>query len=217
MVSFVTVKLGIDESAWLTLNTHIPKDQVSETIDVYLNVTSWDTDENETRWEIKKTDNQELFVFKITNADLVIASDLIYNKNMKTGKFYSIKTKIGNIGDIYAEDVLVILKVDGMEVLSKVIQHHGVNQVQEVSFEWKATEGSHRITIEIDPLGDIIEKNDQRHGTDNNLLTQRITVGEAEGSYAGIALTTWGVFAAIVIGGTLLILGIAYVVKRNRM
>ena len=216
-VAFATVKLGIDESAWLTLNIQIPRDQVSETIDVYLNVTSWDTGENETRWEIKKTDNREQFIFKITNADLVIASDLIYNKNMKTGNFYSIKTKIGNIGDIYAEDVLIILKVDGMEVLSKVIQHHGVNQVHEVSFEWKATEGSHHMTIEIDPRGDIIEKNDQRHGTNNNLLTQKISVGEAEVSYAGIALTTWGIFTAIVIGGVLLILGISYIVKRNRM
>ncbi|MDP7263943.1 MAG: CARDB domain-containing protein, partial [Candidatus Thermoplasmatota archaeon] len=121
---------------------------------------------------------------------------------------------IENIGDIHAEEVLVVFKVDGVEVDSTWVQLIGVGQAKLTYFTWVATEGEHDFTIEIDPYNDIIEKHDQNNGINNNVVSETVTVGETDLNVLGISGATWGIFALIVLAGVLVIVGIAAITKR---
>ncbi|MDP6156967.1 MAG: PQQ-binding-like beta-propeller repeat protein [Candidatus Thermoplasmatota archaeon] len=208
------IKLGIDESAWITIGFHIPVEQVAEILDVYINASSWDTYEGKVHEEVEEGDNQQTIIFRITNADLRIAAELTYLGGMEDGETYSVSTTIENIGDIHAEEVLVVFKVDGVEVDSTWVQLIGVGQAKLTYFTWVATEGEHDFTIEIDPYNDIIEKHDQNNGINNNVVSETVTVGETDLNVLGISGATWGIFALIVLAGVLVIVGIAAITKR---
>ena len=213
---YATVQLDIGETAWITMNVQLPVEQVKDVISVYVNVTSWDVDTSEGRAEVDETDNLEVLIFNIENADLLILKALTYADNMKGGETYSVSTTIGNVGDILAEEVLVVFKVDGIEVDSRRIQLIGVGQEKLVYFSWTARGGTHRLTIEIDPNGDIIENNDQYRGNNNNFLTEETTVEGISSSIFGISLGSWGIFAAIAVGGILGIIATGMLVRKVR-
>ncbi|MDP7264927.1 MAG: hypothetical protein QGH39_05125, partial [Candidatus Thermoplasmatota archaeon] len=88
------IKLGIDESAWITIGFHIPVEQVAEILDVYINASSWDTYEGKVHEEVEEGDNQQTIIFRITNADLRIAAELTYLGGMEDGETYSVSTTI---------------------------------------------------------------------------------------------------------------------------
>ncbi len=208
------VKLGIGESAWITISFHIPVEQVAELLDVYVNASSWDTYQEKVHKEVDEGNNQQTIVFRITNADLRIAADLTYIEDMVDGETYSVSTTVGNIGDIHAEEVLVVFKVDGVEVDSTWIQVIGVGQEKLTYFTWVATEGEHYFTIEIDPHNEIIEKHDQNNGINNNEVTETVMVSDSDLSVLGFSSQTLGIFAGIVLAGVLAILGIGALTKK---
>jgi len=209
-----TVKLGIGDSAWITVSFYIPIEQIAEVLDVYVNASSWDSYEGKVHEEVEDGDNQQTIVFRITNADLKIAADLTYLENMEDGETYSVSTTIGNIGDIHAEEVLVVFKVDGVEVDSTWVQIIGVGQEKLTHFTWIATEGEHQFTIEIDPYNDIIEMHDQNNGINNNEITETVKVGETDPTIFGFSSTTGGIFGLIVLAGVLAIVGIGAIMKK---
>ncbi len=206
--SEATVKLGMGESAWITLGAGIPMDQVAEVISVDVDVASWNLADGEARRETQDLNNRARIVFRIANSDLQIISDLLYEDELTAGETYSVGTTIANYGSIQAEDVLVVFKVDGETVDAKYVQLIGTLQEARVYFHWTATGGEHLISVEIDPDGDVIESNDHYRGSNNNVIKEKVVVDDSAFVMLGLSARWWGIFGAVALGGVLLIIAV---------
>lgn len=196
---FATFKLDIDQSVWITLNSNIPRAISDENISTYINVSAWDDGDEQTFVEKVKDDNQINILYLIDYAELLIIEEsLTYENNMKDGMDYSISIRVSNIGDIHAENVETVLKIDGEETYSMTIEVLGSGQNKFVSFPWTAKAGNHELEIIIDPIDEIVELNDQTQGVNNNVVKKKFTVEDKAIEVFGISAGSWAVFGGIV-------------------
>jgi hypothetical protein len=100
------------------------------------------------------------------------------------GNVLTIVVKITNYGDIDAENVDILMKVDDVKKKTQTLravkmQENNTLDVKTVIFSWVAEAGNHEIEIEIDPDWNIIESADQfihQGANNNNVISVNVDV-----------------------------------------
>jgi archaellum component FlaG (FlaF/FlaG flagellin family) len=124
--------------------------------------------------------------------------------------------KVGNRGQVTAEDVTVQLFVDGEPITNITLPFIVVSETQQkiAILTWEAKEGKHDIRIELDPDGSIVELDDLETGSEegDDRVVTRINV-EGDGNF----LTTGGVMVLSIFLLVVVMFGAGWVVIRKRL
>jgi subtilase family serine protease len=171
----MTIHLPTKQTAWVMIYIQSPVDSLANTVKT-ISIKG----DSSGAGKDNPNDNKASIGLTILYPDLTI-SDVIKisspNGKPQNGEIVTISVNIKNVGDIEATNVIIVMKIDGKEAKRAVVKRVLVDKDQLITFSWKAESGKHKITIEIDPDGTVIETNDQNSGINNNVKSRDVTVG----------------------------------------
>jgi len=132
-------------------------------------------------WE--KTTHFSLYAaFGSLKPDLTIKS--IKAPSMRAGNTYTINVEVSNLGGS-TSSIKVVLKVDGNQIGSKIIDHLNYTETKTASFTWKASAGTHTLTAVVDP-DNMIDELDEANNTKSVIVSvQSAYTGGAGGGGGG--------------------------------
>jgi hypothetical protein len=146
----------------------------------------------------------------------VVGSSMDEELRAKSGDRLSFIVKIGNRGEVNAEDVIVQLYIDEKQVTNVSLPYVPVSGpgTKIVILTWEAKAGNHRVKIVIDPGCSIVETEDLDVGAgpDENTISTEVEVkGE------GFTIRPTGIISILICAGALiLIVAIAVYVKNKQ-
>lgn len=177
--SRISMHLQAGERVWLTIYVKCPESTTGDEMKkVEVVSDSLGQDKDDPR------DNSVSIKLQVMYPDIVLSSMISFiepSNEYSVGSIITITCSISNIGDIEAENVVVVMMVDGEEKGRAVFSRILLNKEQLVTFSWKAEAGKHQITIVIDPDDRIPEKNEQGHGLNNNVRSRDLIINSSPG------------------------------------
>jgi subtilase family serine protease len=124
-------------------------------------------DENGTVDELNESNNTAYASFEVHNLnvlkpDLSISSQsIVLNPSTPVkGQVLKFNVTVQNTGNDSANNVLVLMKVDGKDIGSSTINFIGPGESKLVVGQWVATAGAHTFTVTLDPNGVVNESNE---------------------------------------------------------
>jgi len=111
--------------------------------------------------------------------NLAFGEEIQYPDEVEPNKLTTLKTKIKNNGQVDAQDIVILLKFNGVELERKNLSVVTLSQSKFVAFNWMSKPGTNHLEMVIDPDNTINEINE-----DDNIIDATIEV-ESEDSTPG--------------------------------
>jgi len=166
----ITLLLSNNQTVWLQVKIQIPEDLPSTYPKIHpfpnepwcFRLSCESTDENETTYEKVLEDNRVIIKLDISYPDLAILNISIPKKIVEGSKI-KLNISVVNVGDMFANNVVIALYIDNQEIDRMVISKIDINVPKLITFIINYTSVEQNISVKVDPDNEIIELNEKNN------------------------------------------------------